>query len=105
MKYAVIELHKIFQHFYIFKHSTFRGDYFLYHCIDTSKNISCSQEVLFEAGYVPSNSEQYPVGGITSAIENAFHTTPQLICLKGALEEVRLCFTKDFKVGHVFILY
>ncbi|KAL8261944.1 hypothetical protein R6Q59_025993 [Mikania micrantha] len=54
-------------------------------------------EVLFEAGYVPSNSEKYPSGGITSAIENAFHTTPQLICLNGALEEVRLCFTKDFK--------
>ncbi|KAI3678633.1 hypothetical protein L6452_37933 [Arctium lappa] len=53
-------------------------------------------EVLFEAGYIPSNSEKYPAGGISSAIENAFHTTPQLICLKGALEEVRLCFNKDF---------
>ncbi|XP_024981415.1 ribonuclease 2 [Cynara cardunculus var. scolymus] len=55
-------------------------------------------EVLFEAGYVPSNSEKYPAGGISSAIENAFHTTPQLICLNGALEEVRLCFNKDFTV-------
>ncbi|KAI3806206.1 hypothetical protein L1987_22103 [Smallanthus sonchifolius] len=54
-------------------------------------------EVLFEAGYVPSNSEKYPSGGIISAIENAFHTTPQLVCLNGALEEVRLCLTKDFK--------
>lgn len=54
-------------------------------------------DVLFEAGYVPSNSEMYPAGGIISAIENAFHTTPQLICTKGALEEVRLCLTKDFK--------
>ncbi|XP_076940112.1 ribonuclease 2-like [Bidens hawaiensis] len=54
-------------------------------------------EVLFEAGYVPSNTEMYPSGGIISAIENAFHTTPQLICKKGALEEVRLCLTKDFK--------
>lgn len=60
------------------------------------------QEVLFEAGYVPSNSEKYPAGGITSAIENAFHTTPQLICTKGALEEVRLCLTKDFKVCRFF---
>ncbi|MFS7964490.1 putative ribonuclease T(2) [Helianthus anomalus] len=39
----------------------------------------------------------YPSGGIIAAIENAFHTTPQLVCLKGALEEVRLCLTKDFK--------
>ncbi|KAM0044570.1 putative ribonuclease T(2) [Helianthus debilis subsp. tardiflorus] len=54
-------------------------------------------EVLFDAGYVPSNSEMYPSGGIIAAIENAFHTTPQLVCLKGALEEVRLCLTKDFK--------
>ncbi|KAI3760312.1 hypothetical protein L1987_50706 [Smallanthus sonchifolius] len=54
-------------------------------------------EVLFEAGYVPSNSEKYPSAGIISAIENAFHTNPQLVCLNGALEEVRLCLTKDFK--------
>nr|GEW28941.1 ribonuclease 2 [Tanacetum cinerariifolium] len=53
--------------------------------------------VLFEAGYVPSNSEKYPGGGIISALENAFHATPQIICLNGALEEVRLCLTKDFK--------
>nr|XP_043636074.1 ribonuclease 2-like [Erigeron canadensis] len=54
-------------------------------------------EVIFEAGYVPSNSEKYPSGGIISALENAFHSTPQIICSKGALEEVRICFTKDFK--------
>ncbi|KAJ6329619.1 hypothetical protein OIU77_011149 [Salix suchowensis] len=54
-------------------------------------------KVLNEAGYVPSNSEKYPLGGIVSAIENAFHTTPQLVCSKGALEELRLCFYKDFK--------
>lgn len=44
----------------------------------------------------------YPAGGISSAIENAFHTTPQLICLKGALEEVRMCFNKDFTVCYFF---
>lgn len=64
----------------------------------------CFQEVLFEAGYVPSNSEKYPAGGISSAIENAFHTTPQLICLKGALEEVRMCLNKDFTVCYFFSL-
>jgi len=53
-------------------------------------------EVLFEAGYVPSNTEKYPIGGIITAIQNAFHATPQLICKKGALEELRLCFYKDF---------
>lgn len=54
-------------------------------------------EVLNEAGYVPSNSEKYPMGGIVSAIQNAFHATPELSCSKGAVEELRLCLYKDFK--------
>ncbi|KAK0588372.1 hypothetical protein LWI29_000127 [Acer saccharum] len=53
--------------------------------------------VLSEAGYVPSNSEKYPLGGIISAIQNAFHATPKLVCSKGALEELHLCFYKDFQ--------
>ncbi|CAK9134924.1 unnamed protein product [Ilex paraguariensis] len=52
--------------------------------------------VLNEAGYVPSNSEKYPLGGIISAIQNAFHATPSLSCSKGAVEELNLCFYKDF---------
>ncbi|MCD7473524.1 Ribonuclease 2 [Datura stramonium] len=51
--------------------------------------------VLFEAGYVPSNSEKYPLGGIISAIQNAFHATPELICSGDAVEELRICFYKD----------
>ncbi|KAL1816885.1 ribonuclease 2 [Daucus carota subsp. sativus] len=54
-------------------------------------------EVLYEAGYVPSNSEKYPMGGIISAIQNAFHATPEITCSQGAVEELRLCFYKDFK--------
>ncbi|CAN1236049.1 Ribonuclease 2, partial [Linum grandiflorum] len=54
-------------------------------------------QVLFEAGYVPSNTEKYPVGGIISAIQNAFLETPELVCSKGALEEIHLCFDKSFK--------
>ncbi|GAV68395.1 Ribonuclease_T2 domain-containing protein, partial [Cephalotus follicularis] len=53
-------------------------------------------KVLNEAGYVPSNTERYPLGGIVSAIENAFHATPELTCSKGAVEELHLCFYKDF---------
>lgn len=53
--------------------------------------------VLNEAGYVPSNSEKYPLGGIVSAIENAFHATPSLACSNGAVKELYLCFNKDFK--------
>ncbi|KAJ8440372.1 hypothetical protein Cgig2_012808 [Carnegiea gigantea] len=54
-------------------------------------------EVLREAGYVASNSEKYPLRGIISAIQNAFHTTPLIICSHGAVEELHLCFYKDFK--------
>lgn len=53
--------------------------------------------VLNEEGYVPSNTEKYPRGGIVSAIQNAFHATPLLVCKKGAIEELHLCLYKDFK--------
>lgn len=59
------------------------------------------QTLLNEAGYVPSNTEKYPLGGIVSAIENAFHMSPLIICSKGSVEELRLCFYKDFKVGNL----
>ncbi|EXB40468.1 Ribonuclease 2 [Morus notabilis] len=54
-------------------------------------------KVLSEEGYVPSNTEKYPLGGIVSAIQNAFHATPSLACKNGAIEELQLCFYKDFK--------
>ncbi|KAJ8748193.1 hypothetical protein K2173_000601 [Erythroxylum novogranatense] len=54
-------------------------------------------KVLNEAGYVPSNTEKYPLGGIISSIENAFHATPSVSCSKGAVEELYLCFYKNFK--------
>ncbi|KAI3461777.1 hypothetical protein Pfo_018440 [Paulownia fortunei] len=54
-------------------------------------------EVLREAGYVASNSEKYPLGGIVSAIQNVFHATPELECSGDALQELHLCFYKDFK--------
>ncbi|KAL8531381.1 hypothetical protein ACS0TY_008120 [Phlomoides rotata] len=55
-------------------------------------------EVLREAGYIASNSESYPLEGIVAAIQNAFHATPELECSGDAVEELRLCFYKDFKV-------
>ncbi|KAG6415512.1 hypothetical protein SASPL_122924 [Salvia splendens] len=55
------------------------------------------EEVLREAGYVASNCEKYPLGGIVSAMEKAYHATPALACSGDAVEELRLCFSKDFK--------
>ncbi|GLT46097.1 hypothetical protein SLA2020_198800 [Shorea laevis] len=60
-------------------------------------------KVLNEAGYVPSNTERYPLRGIVSAIENSFQATPEVICSKGAIEEIRLCFYKDFKPRNCLI--
>ncbi|KAJ7961736.1 Ribonuclease [Quillaja saponaria] len=54
-------------------------------------------KVLSEAGYVPSNTEKYPLGGIITAIQNAFHASPELACSKGSVQELYLCFYKDFK--------
>ncbi|EPS70004.1 hypothetical protein M569_04758, partial [Genlisea aurea] len=54
-------------------------------------------DVLREAGYVASNSEKYPLGGIIEAIQNAFHQTPELQCSGDAVQELHLCFYKDFK--------
>nr|KJB42652.1 hypothetical protein B456_007G161700 [Gossypium raimondii] len=54
-------------------------------------------KMLNEAGYVPSNSERYPLGGLVSAIENSFQATPDVICSKHDVKEIRLCFYKDFK--------
>ncbi|KAF5954510.1 hypothetical protein HYC85_007366 [Camellia sinensis] len=63
----------------------------------TGSNFDIKEKVLNEAGYIPSNAEKYPLGGIITAIQNAFHATPLLVCSNGAVEELRLCFYKDFK--------
>ncbi|KAL6549271.1 Ribonuclease 2 [Orobanche hederae] len=54
-------------------------------------------EILREAGYGASNTEKYPLGGIISAIQNAFEATPELECSGDALQELHLCFYKDLK--------
>ncbi|KZV32200.1 ribonuclease 2-like [Dorcoceras hygrometricum] len=54
-------------------------------------------EVLINEGYVASDSEKYPLGGIISAVQNAFHLTPEVQCTGDSVEELRLCFYKDFK--------
>ncbi|KAL5721872.1 ribonuclease T2 [Ranunculus cassubicifolius] len=55
-------------------------------------------EILRKEGYVASNTEKYPLGGIVSALQNAMKATPQLVCRpNGVIEELRICFYKDFK--------
>ncbi|XP_076946243.1 ribonuclease 2-like [Bidens hawaiensis] len=75
-------------------------DYFL-----TTVNVYLKYNVtyaLYEAGYVPSDTINYTSSGIISAIKFAFDATPILSCNKGAIQEVRLCLTKDFKLQDCF---
>ncbi|XP_077228482.1 ribonuclease 2-like isoform X2 [Tasmannia lanceolata] len=53
--------------------------------------------ILFNAGYQPTNSNKYPLGAVVTAIERAVGASPSLVCSHGAVEELRLCFYKDFK--------
>lgn len=52
--------------------------------------------ILNSAGFLATNSEKYFVKDIVAALENAIGATPQLVCKRGSLEELRICFYKDF---------
>ncbi|KAK4492152.1 hypothetical protein RD792_002949 [Penstemon davidsonii] len=80
-------------------------EHWSFHLMSNIVGLLAMQEVLREAGYVPSNSEKYPLGGIISAIQNAFHATPELECSGDAVEELHLCFYKDFKVRLFCLTY
>ncbi|XP_019188676.1 PREDICTED: ribonuclease 2-like [Ipomoea nil] len=49
---------------------------------------------LSRSGYVASDSAEYPLEGITSAIKNAYRATPVVSCYGNAVKEVQLCFNK-----------
>ncbi|KAK1266747.1 Ribonuclease 2 [Acorus gramineus] len=54
-------------------------------------------KVLDDAGFRATNADKYPLGEIVSTITKAFGAPPSLSCSHGAVEELYLCFTKDFK--------
>ncbi|XP_065016677.1 ribonuclease 2-like [Musa acuminata AAA Group] len=55
------------------------------------------EEVLNNAGILATNGEKYPLGDVVATIKRAFGATPLLVCKHGSLEELRLCFYKDYK--------
>ncbi|KAK1313773.1 Ribonuclease 2 [Acorus calamus] len=55
------------------------------------------EKVLDDAGFRATNADKYPLGEIVSTITKAFGAPPSLSCSHGAVEELYLCFTKDFK--------
>ncbi|XXG62110.1 hypothetical protein AAC387_Pa05g0542 [Persea americana] len=53
-------------------------------------------KVLVDAGFLPTNNNEYPLEGIIAAIEEAFGASPLLVCKHGAVEELHLCLYKNF---------
>nr|CAD1838925.1 unnamed protein product [Ananas comosus var. bracteatus] len=53
-------------------------------------------KILETAGIEATNGEKYLLGDIVSAIKKGFGASPLLVCKHGSLEELRLCFYKDF---------
>jgi ribonuclease T2 len=53
--------------------------------------------ILKNAGIDAQNGEKYLLGDVVSAIKNDFGATPLLVCKHGSVEELRICFYKDFK--------
>ncbi|KAL6614008.1 hypothetical protein ACP70R_036278 [Stipagrostis hirtigluma subsp. patula] len=54
-------------------------------------------EMLASGGIQISNGKEYALSDVIDAIKNAFGGLPQIVCKKGSIEELRLCFDKDLK--------
>jgi len=50
------------------------------------------------AGFFASNAEKYPLGDIVATVKKAVGATPEMVCKSGSVQELRICFNKDFKV-------
>ncbi|PKA61581.1 Ribonuclease 2 [Apostasia shenzhenica] len=55
------------------------------------------QEILRNDGIFVGIDGKYAIGDIISAIEKAVGALPLLHCKRDSLEELQLCFDKDFK--------
>lgn len=60
--------------------------------------------MLASGGIHISNGKEYALSDVIDAIKHAFGASPQIVCKKGSIEELRLCFTKDLKVSSLFVL-
>jgi ribonuclease T2 len=57
--------------------------------------------MLLGGGIQISNGKEYALCDVIDAIKHAFGGSPQIICKKGSIEELRLCFDKDLKVRYL----
>jgi hypothetical protein len=60
--------------------------------------------MLSSGGIQISSGKEYALCDVIDAIKYAFGGSPQIICKKGSVEELRLCFNKDLKVRSPFPL-
>jgi hypothetical protein len=60
------------------------------------------QKALRKAHIRPASGRRYAVGHIVAVIEYAFGAMPSLVCKNGSVQELRLCFHKDYQVGSFF---
>ncbi len=56
------------------------------------------QKALKKAHIYPRGGRKYLVGHIVSAIEFSFGAMPSIVCKNGSVQELRLCFHKDYQV-------
>lgn len=54
-------------------------------------------KALRKAHIYPRNGRKYAVAHIVAAIDHAFGRLPHLVCKNGSLQELRLCFHKDYQ--------
>jgi ribonuclease T2 len=55
------------------------------------------QEMLSSGGIQISNGKEYALSEVIDTIKHAFGGSPQIVCKRGSVEELRLCFDKELK--------
>ncbi|CAO2172388.1 unnamed protein product [Urochloa humidicola] len=53
--------------------------------------------MLSSGGIQVSNGKEYALSDVINTIKHAFGGSPQIVCKKGSVEELRLCFDKELK--------
>lgn len=54
-------------------------------------------EMLSSGGIQISNGKEYALSDVIDTIKHAFGGSPQIVCKRGSVEELRLCFDKELK--------
>ncbi|KAL5206278.1 hypothetical protein ABZP36_034487 [Zizania latifolia] len=61
------------------------------------------QKAMRKAHIYPRSGRKYLVGHIVAAIDFSFGAVPSIICKKGSVHELRLCFHKDYQMPNLVV--